>query len=242
MSEEAEKSFFKHCELETLKVDKYTFEHDLTRWGLTIQNARIKGDKIHIDIVAPYQQMLIEMKEVNNDSDFFGKNTVRLYISNKMGESDFTGYFTGRTITFPISVNTTHILFSTPYFIPHNHYTLNNIMYLYKKILFSGNFLQYFLARYRESFTNGVPFIHIKQTRENKDMYEMDIIVKDYLNIYYITTDVDTSTILLTILIDMNKKASSKNQSPNKYHCITLKIPRIVRNGNVFFKFKINTH
>lgn len=240
MSEEAEKSFFTLCELDLLKIDKYTIEQDLTRWGFKFGNCRLKGDKFHIDVIAPYEEMQLEIKEVPNDTDFFGKNTARINISNKIAPAELMGYFKGRSTTFAINTNTTHILFSTPYFYPHNFYNLYNRDYLYKKILYSVNFMQYLLTRYREYWSNGIPFIHIKQTRESKTDYEIDIIVKDYIIINYITTDVNTSTVYLHILIDTNKK-SGKADAPNKYHQITLKIPRIVRNGNVYFKFKANS-
>ena len=242
INDESEKSFFKLAEFGRIHADKYIVEHNLSKWKLNISNCRVKGDRIHLDIGVPYSEMNLEVSETENDPVFFGKNTTRLSISSKVGiYSGVSEYFSYKMIPITISTKTQCLLFNTPYFYPHNQYTILNKEYLFTKISFSINYMQYFLQAYNDIFQDKIPFIHVKQTRESKDEYEIDMILKEYLTISYVKTDIRTATIYCHLLVEQDKITSHETNHNAKYHQITVKIPREIRTGNVYFKFTANT-
>lgn len=238
--QEDEKSFLKLCEFDRLQVDKYTIEHNLNKWKITIAEARMKGNHIQLQITVPYAEMNIEIEERMQDIEFFGKNVARLSISSKMATPDgLLNYIISKNITLTINPEIQYILFSTPYFYPHNWYTLTNKDYLYKKISYSVNFLDCFIKAYKDLFQTGIPLMYIKETRETRDHYEIDIILKEYLTISYVKTDLSIATLFFHLLVETNKKNPSNNQI-SKYHQITVIVPREIRTGVVDFKFTAN--
>ena len=185
--------------------------------------------------------MNLEVDERTNDLDFFGKNTAKVSISSKIdpNESIFN-YISSKTVTISFSTNVKYVLFNTPYFYPHNWYVGYNKDYLYKKISYSINFMQYFIQAYKDTFQTGIPLIYIRQTRECRNHYEIDIILKEYLTISYVKTDVSTATLYFHLLLETEKKTNGDSNHIAKYHQITVKIPREIRTGNVYFKFTAN--
>ena len=235
---EDEKSFFKLCQFDLLQVDKYTVQHNLNHWRLYIYDARLKGDQIQLQINVPYAEMNIEVEEKVSDIEFFGKNVAKLCISNKIATNEgILNYFATKTITLLINTNVEYLLFSTPYFYPHNFYLVTNKDYLYKKISYSVNYLDSLIKAYKQCFQNGVPLIYFKQARELRNHYEIDAILKEYLTISYVKTDQTTSTIFFHLLVEPDKKTSTTNSHTTKYHQITISIPREIRTGQVDFKF-----
>jgi hypothetical protein len=101
--------------------------------------------------------------------------------------------------------------------------------------------MQYFLQAYKDTFQTGVPILFVKKTCETKTDYEIEIIIKEYLTISYVKTDVQTATIFFHLLLEMDKNTGKDGTQVAKYHTITLKIPREIRTGNVYFKFTANT-
>lgn len=238
---EDEKSFFKLCEFDLLQVDKYVIQHNLNHWRLYIYDSRLKGNQIQLQINVPYAEMNIEIEEKISDIEFFGKNVAKLCISNKMAPNDgILNYFSTKTVTLLISTDVEYLLFSTPYFYPHNIYLLTNKDYLYKKISYSVNYLDSLIKAYKQCFQNGVPLIYFKETRELRNHYEIDAILKEYLTISYVKTDQTTSTIFFHLLLETDKKIGATNNQNSKYHQIIINIPREIRTGQVDFKFTAN--
>ena len=66
------------------------------------------------------------------------------------------------------------------------------------------------------------------------DSYTFDVVIKEYLNIFYLTTNTDTNTIFLNLLLDKRYKDKDKNI---KYKKISVQIPRLVKNKKSLFKF-----
>lgn len=243
--DEAEQSFFRLCEFEQLQVDKFTIKHNMSNWKMTIGSSSFKDNKLHIQIAPPYAEMHLSVKETPADPDFYNKNTARVCVSNQApASSSLGGYFSSGYTTILISPETEYLLFDSPYFYPHNIYTVANKEYLYGKISHSINYMKYFIQAYKDIFQSGVPLIYVKQTRETRDHYEIDFILKEYLTISYVKTDVDTATLHLHLLMETAKKTISDNKDGvkriAKYRELTLTIPRLVRSGNVEFKFTAN--
>jgi len=239
-NDEAEKSFFKLCELDILHIDKYTIEHNLTKWNLNISSAKLKGNQIQLDIIVPYAELVLEIEERVSDFEFLEKHTTRISISDKNDNNhSIFNYITGKTIPILLSLDVKYVIFSTPYFYPHNWYYFSNKNYLYNKILHSVNFMKYFIEAYKKTFQSGVPLMYIKEARERVDHYEIDIILKEYLTISYSTTKINIATIYFHLLLMNDGKSNNSNQYA-KFHQITLNIPREIRTGNVYFKFTAN--
>jgi len=166
---------------------------------------------------------------------------LRVSISNKIDSRDsLFNYVSGKTVSILFSTDVKYVLFNTPYFYPHNWYFVTNKDYLYKKISYSVNFMQYFIQAYRDTFQTGVPLIYVKQTRETRNHYEIDVILKEYLTISYVKTDISTATLFFHLLLEADKKTNNDSNRIAKYHKITVKIPRDIRTGNVYFKFTAN--
>ncbi len=240
-NDEAEKSFFALCELDLLKIDQYDIYNNIEKWHMIINGYRIKNNLIQIDICVPYSEMSLEVDERSNDLDFFGKSTARITISsNNDSNIGLYSYINSKIITIEFSTEIKYVLFNTPYFYPHNWYYAINKDYLYKKISYSINFMQYFIQAYKDTFQTGIPLIYIKQTREYRHHYEIDIILKEYLTISFVKTDLSTATLFFHLLLENEKKTNCNINHIAKYHNITVKIPRDIRTGNVFFKFTAN--
>ncbi len=241
-TEESEKSFFNLCELDRLQVGEYTVEHNLNKWNLYIYDSKVlPNKKISIEISVPYTEMNLSIEEKMADPEFFGKNTARLTISNKISkDSGMMSYLMGKTVKVTFSNEIQCLLFDTPYFYPHNTYYLTNKGYLYKKISYSVNFMNYFIEAYRKTFQGGIPLLYVKETRETRDYYELDLILKEYLTISYVKTDLSTATIYFHMLLESDKKSNADKNQVAKYHAITVTIPREIRSGQTYFKFTAN--
>lgn len=237
---EDEKSFFRLSELVKIQVDKYTIEHNLNRWKMEICEAKIKSDQIQLHINVPYGEMNLSVEEKKNDPEFFDKNVAKINLSNVSHKNDtLISYFSTKTIVVNISIHTQYLIFSTPYFYPHNWYMIYNKDYLYNKIVYSINYIHSFIEAYKNIFQNVVPFFYIKSATETRDHYQLDVILKEYLTISYVKTDMSTSTLFFHLLFE-NKRKLSNATSSSKYHEITILIPRIIRSGIVDYKFTCN--
>jgi hypothetical protein len=241
--DEAEKSFFKCAELQKLVIDqKTTIEHNLNKWNMTVWSACIKGNRIYVDIVVPYSEMHLEVVERQTDGEFFSKNTAIISISGKpITSGHLFSYFSSKTVTINFDIGVKYMIFKSPYFYPHNWYLVTNKDYLYKKIAYSVNFMQYFIKAYIDVFQTGVPLIYVNKTKETKNTYEIELILKEYLTISYVKTDVETATLYFHMMIESDKKSTTDNSHVAKYHKIIVNIPREIRKiGNVYFKFTAN--
>jgi hypothetical protein len=243
--DESIKSFFNLCNFKLLRVGDARIEHNLDKWNLDAYDSKVDRNdpsKIVIKITLPYTEMNLDVVQKDKDPDFFGKRTARLSISNNVTKSDgWMSYLTGKTSKITINANTEYLIFDSPYFYPHNSYYLLNKSYLHKKIMYSVNFINYFVEAYKRIFQSGVPLIYIKDTRETRDYYEIDIILKEYFTISYVKTDLSTSTMFFHMLLDSSRKSNLDKQINSKYHQITVSVPRTIRTGNVYFKFTANS-
>lgn len=240
INEEAEKSFFALCQLDRLQIESQVIRHNLEKWAMTIFGSRIKSNQIQLEIVIPYDEMTLEVDEKIADTDFFHKNTARITISGKKSASDSYYYYFGtKTVTVSFSTQVEYVLFDTPYFYPHNWYNPLNKAYLYNKICYSVNFIRLFVDAYKKCFQSGVPLIHVKHARESREAYEIDIILKEYMTISYLKTDVNTATLYFHLLLETDKKKTN-GDGVSKYSLRTITIPRDVRTGDVCFTFTAN--
>lgn len=227
--------------MDRLQVDKYVIEHNLEKWNMSIAGVRLKGLMIQVDIVVPYAEMILEVIEKRNDSVFFNKNTARVSISDKKAPGDtLMSYLTSKTVTIDFGTDIKYVLFDTPYFYPHNWYLVTNKDYLYKKIAYSVGFMQFFIQAYKDSFQTSVPLIHVKHAREYRNHYEIDLILKEYLTISYVKTDLSTATLFFHLLLETDKKNNADHKHMAKFHQVSLRVPRDIRTGNVHFKFTAN--
>jgi hypothetical protein len=242
MTEDTEQSFLDLCEFDQIKVNGQPILHNLSKWRLTVSGAKIKDNQIQLEIGVPYAEMDLVAENVPDDPQFFGKNTTRLQISSRAGHQDsLMSYIASRTITVFVSVGTQYLLFDTPYFYPHNWYFGSNKDYLYKKIAHSANFMNYFIEGYKKCFQTNPPMIYIKEARETRNHYEIDLILKEYMTITYLKTDKSTATLHFHLLIDIDKKNTpDKVRSSKKFCKRTLRFPREIRTGVVYFTFTAN--
>lgn len=67
------------------------------------------------------------------------------------------------------------------------------------------------------------------------NIYTFDIIIKEFLNIFYITTNVDNGMIFMNLLVD---KRYQKDKNI-RYKKISVNIPRLIKNKKKQFKFII---
>ena len=145
--------------------------------------------------------MIIDVVEIENDLNFFNKHTLRLKIKiNKENQN----YIFHEKIKCTFSENVKYILLDTPYIYPHNWYYFYNREYLKNKIIFSIDYIETLLESYKSIFNSSVPYIYIKKIKETQTNYEFDIIIKEYLDIFYVSTDMESNTIYLNLLYDNN--------------------------------------
>ena len=249
--------------LQEIKYSKFILKHNLHNWNLIINKYTIKGNNWHITITLPYKEMNILLKENTIDNQFFNKHTTKIYLknndkdemadeqtisnifnSNKFSPMNGITYasqiFSGHTVVLEFSTSTEYLLFSTPYFYPHNKYYAINHEYLYNKILYSISNLSNFIEGYSKLFDNGIPILYIKKCTEKSDTYNIEIIITSCINITYVKTNIEKKIIYCHILLDNDKQKSSINNKISDYHTINLLIPREIRNGNCYFSFTYN--
>ncbi len=238
----AEQSFFNLWEFDQIQVGTQTIKHNLNRWGLSLNNYRLKGEHVQIDVIPPYTEMNLVVTETLSDPDFYNKNVARITVSSDAKPPDsLLNIFSSKSTPLKISTDCEYLIFDSPYFYPHNWITMGNTEYLYNKIAHSFNYLRYFIQAYKDTFSSGIPTMYIKQTRETRNHYEIDVISKEYLTINYLKTDVPTNTLWFHILIETDKKTIADIRGDLKrvaqFHQTIVRIPRIIRTGNVNIKF-----
>jgi len=226
MSYDIEQSFFKLAEFEKYK-DIY---HNLNQWNISIESWENKAGQIEVYFVVPYSEMVLDIKEIQKDINFFDKHTARLTISiNKSNQN----YLFHERVKCTFSENVKFLLIDTMYVYPHNWYYIYNREYLRNKVIFSIDYIADFLESYKSTFNSNVPYIYIKRINETSTEYEFEIIIKEYLDIFYVSTDTESVTNYLNLLCDNNVN----KEKPIKYKKIILKIPRLVKDRKNKFKF-----
>jgi len=226
MSDDIEQSFFKLAEFQKYK-DIY---HNLNHWNISIESWENKAGQIEVYFVVPYSEMVLDIKEIQKDINFFDKHTARLTISiNKSNQN----YLFHERVKCTFSENVKFLLIDTMYVYPHNWYYIYNREYLRNKVIFSIDYIADFLESYKSTFNSNVPYIYIKRINETSTEYEFEIIIKEYLDIFYVSTDTESVTNYLNLLCDNNVN----KEKPIKYKKIILKIPRLVKDRKNKFKF-----
>jgi hypothetical protein len=221
-----EESFFKLCNFDTYN----SIQHNLRNWNINLTNWINKAGQIEVDFIVPYSEMKIELIENFNDFNFFNKPTVRVKISM---DQDNKNYIFSEKIKCTFNENIKYILLDSLFIYPHNLYYLYNREYLRNKITFSTDYISGFLESYKLLFNSNIPFIFINKATENHVNYTFEILIKEYLNIYYISTDLETSTIICNLIFDKNYQ----KEKQIKYKKISLSIPRLIKNTKNKFKF-----
>lgn len=226
MSDDIEQSFFKLAEFEKFK-DIY---HNLNQWNISIESWENKAGQIEAYFVVPYSEMNIEINEIQKDINFFNKHTARLKIEiNKSNQN----YLFHERIKCTFSENVKYLLIDTMYVYPHNWYYIYNREYLRDKVIFSIDYIENFFESYKSTFNSNVPYLYIKKINETPKEFEFEIIIKDYLDIFYVSTDIESATNYLNLLCDSNVN----KDKPIKYKKIVVKIPRLIKDRKNKFKF-----
>lgn len=223
-----EESFLSLCGLTKYK----TIEHNLSYWNIDIINWVENDSDINITLNVPYGEFSFEIQNNLSDINFFLKPTTKItwnpeYIKPSDSISD---YLFSRKYIITIKNNTKYLLFNSPYFYPHNWYYFSNREYLFNKIINSLNYFKHFISAYKSCFSNGVPLLYIHSTNETIKEYEINIIIKDVINIFYIKTDIENKLIYLNILFE-------KSTMQSKYHKIKITIPRLLQSSETNFIF-----
>jgi hypothetical protein len=202
--------------------------HNLHLWHINIDSIIKRGGQCEMILNVPYGEMEIETEELLNDINFFNKSTLRLKI--RINKENINYLFSNKVkILFYCELK--YIFIDTPYIYPHNWYYMYNRSYLCNKVIYSINYIKSFIEAYKNVFNNNVPFIFIAMTNENAKEYIFDIIIKEYLNIYYTSTENDI--IIMNLVVDK----SYYNNNVIKYKKIRIIIPRVNKDKNMTFKF-----
>ena len=220
-----EYSFMKLCSLDK-HVNIY---HNLNYYHLGLEGWENKAGQIETYIILPYAEMIINMNEIYEDTNFFNKNTLRIKIDFNTSKANYI-FEEKKKITFNERIQ--YILLDTPFIYPHNWYYIYNRDYLKEKIVNSMIYVNNFIDNYKNIFNNNIPLLFIKEIVETVDKYSFEIIIKEYLEMYYLTTN-DNGVIHINLLIDSNKQ---KNKCM-KFKQINLVIPRLIKNKINTFKF-----
>ena len=205
--------------------------HNLNNWHIKLDNWENKAGQIELNILVPYAEMDIEITETNNDPNFFNKNTARLKININTNNQS---YVFQKTIKCTFTESVKYLILDTMFIYPHNWYYFYNHEYLRDKICNSFDYVHSFVQAYKNLFNNNIPFIFIDNITETIDNYTFDIVIKEYLNIFYLTTNIDNNMIFMNLLLDKKYKDKEKNI---KYKKISVQIPRLVKNKKYQFKF-----
>ena len=174
--------------------------------------------------------MEIEINEKHNDQNFFNKNVARIKVNiNKTKQN----YLFQEKKKYLINETINYLILDTLFIYPHNWYYIYNHEYLRDKIINSIDYLNNFIQAYKILFNNNIPFLYIDSVSETSDNYTINIILKEYLHIYYITTNNTSGLIFMSLLLD---KRYQKDKNI-KYKKINVIIPRLVKNKKNNFKF-----
>lgn len=229
-----EESFFEQCQLSKIRIGEHQIYHNLDHWNITPKDWKIRGTKISIDVYVPYHEMELKTDEVKNNPNFFNKNTCLVSINQNCTHStSLLSYITQKYVTLTFNSDIEYVIFSTPYFYPHNFYWGVNKDYLYNKIIYSINFFISFIETYKAVFKKDPQMLFIKSARETRYTYEITILMKEYLTISYIKSNVETSTICCNLLIEEHTR------DQQGFHQFTLVIPRDIRTNHI--RFQITT-
>lgn len=233
----SDKNFLSHCNFDKIISNQFVLEHNLSKWNIKINDYKIKNNQWCITISMPYKEMDIELKEYNEDSMFFNKHVCKFFLKDTSSD---TSLWLNKIITLKFSQNCKFLLFSTPFFYPHNFYFFNNHSYLYEKIQYSINYLSKFTDSYNKKFKEGIPLMYIKSTTETKYEYIINIVITSCIQITYGKSDIDKNIVHLYLMIDNSKKTTD---NISKFHELQLKIPRDIdiKVGNVNFNIIVNT-
>lgn len=189
-----------------------------------------KAGQIETYITVPYSEIEINIVENSNDPNFFNKHTVRVKINiNK----DNQNYLFNQKIKCTFSENVKYILLDNPYVYPHNWYYFYNRQYLINKVIFSLEYITNFINAYKAVFNNNIPFLYINKIDESSSEYNFELVIKEYLDIFYVSTDKDNTIIYMNLLVD---NSFQKGKSV-KYKKIKVSIPRIIKDKQNKFKF-----
>jgi hypothetical protein len=228
MSDNFEETFFKLCELKNYN----SIKHNLHNWNISFEGWINKAGQIETLLILPYSEMNVETIENSKDTNFFNKSTMRIKL--KLDKPDKNYLFSEKIkLTFNEAVE--FILLDTPFIYPHNFYYLYNRNYLITKIIFSIEFIKNFIDSYKSIFNNSIPYIYINNSIETYYEYKLELIIKEYLDIYYISTDLEDNTIICNLILNLN----FQKEKNIKYKKIILIIPRLIRKN--IPKFKILT-
>lgn len=222
--------------------------HNLHHWYFNIDSHVYENDQCIIFFSVPYNQMAFIIEEKIDNEYFFHKNVaiMKLYLEDphdphdsrdscdsqdrekfKYSKKKFNLF--KNQVEIIISNKIEFILFESPYFYPHNNYYYLNSDYLYSKIVKSVKYLNNFIMSYKNLFKK-IPFLFIKSTRETADNYIIYIILKRILNIKYLNTDIEKSTIYLLLLVNYKNKG---------IHEIEVVLPRDFKGENFIFCYKV---
>jgi hypothetical protein len=221
-----EESFFR----ETSFVSYNNIYHNLNNWHIKLEGWENKAGQIELYVVVPYAEMEIDIQEINNDLNFFNKNTARIKININKAKQNYL-FNEKKKITINESIK--YLIIDTPYIYPHNWYYIYNHEYLTNKINNSIDYINNFIQSYKNIFTNNIPFLFIDNIIETSDTYSFHIILKEYLHIFYITTNIENGLIFMNLLLD---KRYQKDKNI-RYKKILVVIPRLVKNKKNQFKF-----
>lgn len=202
--------------------------HNLHLWHINIESMIRRGGQIELNLNVPYGEMEITEDENMGDINFFTKPTLRLKI--RINKNNMN-YLFSNTVKILFYCEIKYIFIDTPYIYPHNWYYMYNRSYLCNKIIYSIEYIKSFINAYKNIFNNNIPFIFIVKTDENAKEYIFDIIIKEYLSIYYTSTENDT--IIMNLVVDKRFFCNCII----KYKKIHLVIPRVVKDRLMNFKF-----
>jgi hypothetical protein len=221
-----EETFFKLCEFE-----KYmTIKHNLGNWNIIFEGWENKAGQIETYLHVPYSEMEIEVIENQSDANFFNKSTARVKIRlNKSNKN----YLFSEKVKCSFNENIQYVLLDTMFIYPHNLYYIYNRDYLSNKISFSMDYIKRFMDAYKEVFNTNIPFLFINKVTETYSENKIELIIKEYLDMFYIQTDLENDTIVCNLLVDKN----FQKEKNIKYKKITLVVPRAIKNKPVKFKF-----
>jgi hypothetical protein len=178
--------------------------------------------------------MEMNIKVVYSESDglFFFKPTIKLKISCESSDSNFMLNYLFNTISISFPKKYKYLLIDTPYFYPHNIFYVSNRSHIINKIIYSIDYIEKFCKYYEAIFKKGIPFYYIHSTKETADLFTINIIIKNYINILYIKSE--ENTIYLTVLADKIDKST-------QLHLIHVNIPRIYKTEDIKFNFTVSS-
>ncbi len=227
-----ENSFFKHANM----VNFNSIKHNLHDWHFNIEGWDNNAGMIETYIIAPYSEMKLQFIENYRDVNFFNKPTLRIKISfNK----DTQNYIFPEKIKCSFKEKIKFILIDTEFIYPHNWFYFYNRDYLINKMVYSIEYTHNFISGYKDLFPDEVPFMYILNISENAQQYIFNIIIKEYLDIYYLSTDMNNNIIRMNLMIDLDHY--NNRSYIMKYKKISVIIPRLIKDKQMSFRFSAST-